>query len=298
MAMVVAINDADDPQDVMQQAVERLTRGELVMVPTETRYVVVANALVEESVARLRDLGQRHLLGTGVLAVTSNTRAMDYVPDLGPLGCKLLRRCWPGPVAFEIQAVPDVRSLSAVLPVATRQLTAPDGHVTLRAPSHEVLQGILRLMPGPLVMVGEYAIECGDGGGLPHWLSAANGEIALVIDDGNCRYGVPSSLVRVQDNQWTLGNGVRKMLADKGVRSVAAQGFGAPGVVVSYTDDPDIQNGKKFLAEGMQIAAGVPLQCDEPADFRTFRLGLFGLDKLYDVEATLARLGAVIDRVM
>ena len=205
----------------MQQAVERLARGELVMVPTETRYVIVANALEEESVARLRDLGQRHLLGTGVLAVTSNTRAMDYVPDLGPLGCKLLRRCWPGPVAFEIQAVPDVRSLSAVLPVATRQLTAPDGHVTLRAPSHEVLQGILRLMPGPLVMVGEYAIECGDGGGLPHWLSAANGEIALVIDDGNCRYGVPSSLVRVQDNQWTLMH--EGVVTERTIKHLASQ---------------------------------------------------------------------------
>jgi len=103
---------------------------------------------------------------------------------------------------------------------------------------------------------------------------------------------------RLKAQQWELGDAVRKMLSDKGVRSVAAPGFGAPGVVVSYTDDPDIQNGKKFMAEGMQIAAGVPLQCDEPADFRTFRLGLFGLDKLYDVQGTLARLGAVIDRVL
>ena len=102
----------------------------------------------------------------------------------------------------------------------------------------------------------------------------------------------------LRDAQWALGNGVRAMLAEKGVKSVAAPGFGAPGVVVSYTDDPDIQNGKKFAALGMQIAAGVPLQCDEPADFRTFRLGLFGLDKLYDVPATLARLKAVLDQVI
>jgi aspartate aminotransferase-like enzyme len=98
--------------------------------------------------------------------------------------------------------------------------------------------------------------------------------------------------------QWELGNAVRRVLADKGLRSVAADGFGAPGVVVSYTDDPAIQNGSKFMAEGMQIAAGVPLQCDEPADFRTFRLGLFGLDKLYDVQGTLARLVPVLDRVL
>ncbi|MCX7299835.1 MAG: aminotransferase class V-fold PLP-dependent enzyme [Rhodobacterales bacterium] len=103
---------------------------------------------------------------------------------------------------------------------------------------------------------------------------------------------------KLKENQWALGNAVRKMLADKGVRSVAAPGFGAPGVVVSYTDDPDVQNGKKFMAEGMQIAAGVPLQCDEPADFRTFRLGLFGLDKLYDVDGTVARLKVVVDNVI
>ena len=98
--------------------------------------------------------------------------------------------------------------------------------------------------------------------------------------------------------QWALGNGVREMLAAKGVTSVAADGFGAPGVVVSYTADADIQNGKRFAAEGMQIAAGVPLQCDEPADFRTFRLGLFGLDKLYDVEGTLERLGRVVHKIL
>lgn len=103
---------------------------------------------------------------------------------------------------------------------------------------------------------------------------------------------------KLRDAQFALGDGVRMMLRDKGIVSVAADGFGAPGVVVSYTSDPDIQNGKKFAALGMQIAAGVPLQCDEPDDFRTFRLGLFGLDKLYDVDATLARLKRVIDQVL
>lgn len=103
---------------------------------------------------------------------------------------------------------------------------------------------------------------------------------------------------KLREAQWALGNGVRAMLAEKGITSVAADGFGAPGVVVSYTSDPEIQNGKKFAAEGMQIAAGVPLACDEPEGFVTFRLGLFGLDKLYDVDATLARLKTVLDKVL
>ncbi|KNG95507.1 aminotransferase class V-fold PLP-dependent enzyme [Pseudaestuariivita atlantica] len=103
---------------------------------------------------------------------------------------------------------------------------------------------------------------------------------------------------RLREAQWRLGDAVRAWFAERGVRSVAADGYGAPGVVVSYTDDPEIQTGKAFAAQGMQIAAGVPLQCDEPEDFRTFRIGLFGLDKLYDVDATLARLTRVLDKVI
>ncbi|WP_223421722.1 aminotransferase class V-fold PLP-dependent enzyme [Tateyamaria pelophila] len=103
---------------------------------------------------------------------------------------------------------------------------------------------------------------------------------------------------RLKEAQWALGDAVRQMFAEKGITSVAAEGFGAPGVVVCYTADPEVQTGKRFAAEGMQIAAGVPLQCDEPADFRTFRIGLFGLDKLYDVPGTLARLRRVVDRVL
>ncbi|WP_282092666.1 aminotransferase class V-fold PLP-dependent enzyme [Epibacterium ulvae] len=103
---------------------------------------------------------------------------------------------------------------------------------------------------------------------------------------------------KLREAQFALGDGVRALLKDKGITSVAADGFGAPGVVVSYTADAEIHNGKKFAAIGMQIAAGVPLQCDEPDDFRTFRLGLFGLDKLYDVEATIARLKTALDQVL
>ncbi|MCF2904481.1 aminotransferase class V-fold PLP-dependent enzyme [Octadecabacter sp. CECT 8868] len=102
----------------------------------------------------------------------------------------------------------------------------------------------------------------------------------------------------LRDAQWKLGDGVRAYFASKGIKSVAADGFGAPGVVVGYTDDPDIQNGSKFAGAGMQIAAGVPLAVDEPADFRTFRIGLFGIDKLRDVDATLKAFKDVADQVL
>ena len=92
---------------------------------------------------------------------------------------------------------------------------------------------------------------------------------------------------KVRLEQEELGQRIRALLTEKGFPSVAAEGFQAPSVVVSYTTDPDIQSGKKFLACGLQTAAGVPLQCDETADFRSFRIGLFGLDKLHATERTL-----------
>ncbi|MGK0269691.1 MAG: aspartate aminotransferase-like enzyme [Cocleimonas sp.] len=103
---------------------------------------------------------------------------------------------------------------------------------------------------------------------------------------------------KVKAAQYELGEKVRTMLAARGIVSVAAEGFGAPGVVVSYTQDRDVQTGKKFGAVGMQIAAGVPLMCDEREDYKTFRLGLFGLDKLMNVDRTVASLEAALDEVM
>jgi aspartate aminotransferase-like enzyme len=102
---------------------------------------------------------------------------------------------------------------------------------------------------------------------------------------------------KVRDEQVELGAKVRALFVRKGIPSVAAVGFQAPGVVVSYTEDPDIQSSKKFLGQGLQTAAGVPLQCDEPADFMTFRVGLFGLEKLHNVDRTVAHLEAALERI-
>jgi aspartate aminotransferase-like enzyme len=102
---------------------------------------------------------------------------------------------------------------------------------------------------------------------------------------------------KVCAEQNELGRQVRELLVARGYPSVAAEGFQAPGVVVSYTTDPDIQSCKKFLAAGMQSASGVPLQCDEPADFRTFRLGLFGLEKLHNPQRTVEHLAKALDAI-
>lgn len=147
-------------------------------------------------------------------------------------------------------------------------------------------------------------------GDLKKWL-----QIAETYEGGGHAYHATlptDSLVRLRDvmqetaawgfeqaraAQQQLGDRVRAMLAARGLRSVAAPGFEAPGVVVSYTDDAELHSGRKMLAQGLQIAAGVPLQCDEPADFRTFRIGLFGLDKLQHVDRTVHHLEEAIAAV-
>ena len=161
-----------------------------------------------------------------------------------------------------------------------------------------------------LVMLGERALErIGDTTStsfacdLRKWL-----EIMQAYENGGHAYHatMPTDALRkfrdtmletrdygfenVREEQWELGRQVRGLLADRGFESVAADGFQAPGVVVSYTDDPDIQNGRKFLERGVQIAAGVPLMCDEPEGFMTFRIGLFGLDKLHRPDRCGAQL--------
>ncbi|SVC11715.1 uncharacterized protein METZ01_LOCUS264569, partial [marine metagenome] len=104
-------------------------------------------------------------------------------------------------------------------------------------------------------------------------------------------------LEKLRSQQIDLGTRVRQLLSDRGIKSVAAEGFQAPGVIVSYTSDANVQTGKAFVEVGLQIAAGVPLQCDEGDDFRSFRLGLFGLEKLNNVDRTVKTLQEALDKV-
>ena len=103
---------------------------------------------------------------------------------------------------------------------------------------------------------------------------------------------------RLRQEQLELGRKVRAMLVANGLRSVAAEGFQAPGVVVSYTDDDGLHSSKAFIAEGLQTASGVPLQCDEGPDFKTFRIGLFGLDKLHHPDRAVAQLEDALMRIL
>ena len=110
----------------------------------------------------------------------------------------------------------------------------------------------------------------------------------------NLQETINTGLETLKDRQWALGKGIRALLAEHGFASVAAANFAAPGVVVCYTESETIRTGKAFVELGLQTAAGVPLMCDEPDNFSTFRMGLFGLDKLNDVDAAIDRLAKAL----
>jgi len=139
-------------------------------------------------------------------------------------------------------------------------------------------------------------MEAYEGGG--HAYHATMPTDALVAFHASMKETEALGFERIKADQQALGDKVRAMLERNGFKSVAAEGFKAPGVVVSYTDAADIQNGAKFAAEGLQIAAGVPLECDEGDDFRTFRLGLFGLDKLQNIDRTVANLEGALKNIL
>lgn len=139
-------------------------------------------------------------------------------------------------------------------------------------------------------------MEAYEQGGFAYHATMPTDALAILRDvmQETAAYG----FAKVRAEQQELGKRVRALLAEKGFRSVAAPGFQAPGVVVSYTDDDGIRSAKKFAEVGVQAAAGVPLQCDEPDDFKTFRIGLFGLDKLHDIERTVGNLARALDQVL
>jgi aspartate aminotransferase-like enzyme len=139
-------------------------------------------------------------------------------------------------------------------------------------------------------------MEAYEGGG--HAYHTTMPTDALVRLDEVMRETKAYGFAKVKAEQQELGDKVRALFVRKGIKSVAAEGFQAPGVVVSYTTDAEIQNSKKFLGLGLQTAAGVPLQCDEPADFQTFRVGLFGLDKLHNVDRTVQVLEKALDQIL
>jgi tRNA threonylcarbamoyl adenosine modification protein (Sua5/YciO/YrdC/YwlC family) len=200
MSAVVDLRKTDDPRDAVHRAVQLLVAGHLVGFPTETVYAACAHALVGSAVQRLH----REPAGKAAhpaLVLKGLQEALDYVPQMDALGQRLARRCWPGPVTLAFDLKPETGLFSALSTEAQRTL-APDSRLWIRVPAHECLQEVLRLMPAPLVAGSEWD---------EHPLLTAASLVAdfgsaveLVIDDGECRYGQPATVVGVSNGSWSV----------------------------------------------------------------------------------------------
>lgn len=198
--ILIDLRTAEDQRDAVHRAVQALAEGHVVAFPTETVYGLAASALCEPAVVRLLELKGRDAGKAIALAIKSPDAALDYVPQLSELGRRLARRCWPGPVTLVVNNDhPD--SVLSQLPPRVRQAVVPGTTVGLRVPAHPVLLSVLRLLPGPLVLTsanrsGEPEAETGQD--VAHLFGD---QLGLVLDEGRCKLGQPSSVVRVDGNQ-------------------------------------------------------------------------------------------------
>ena len=196
--VVINLRKAEDSRDVVHRAVQSLAEGKLVVFPTETVYGLGASARSAEGVRRIYEAKGRAENVPLTLAVRSAEDALDYAPRLGVKAERLARRCWPGPVTLVVKHGED-EGLLRQLPPSVRSAVAPNGEVGLRVPAHETVLDILRMLVGPIVLTSanrtgkEPASNAGDA------MRAVGEHVQLVLDDGPCRYGQASTVVRVND---------------------------------------------------------------------------------------------------
>lgn len=194
--VVINLRKADDSRDVVHRAVQMLAEGKLVVFPTETVYGLAASARRRDGVERIFAAKGRSEQVPLTLAVRSIEDALDYAPLLGKKAERLGRRCWPGPVTLVVKHGED-EGLVRQLPHEVRMAVAPNGEVGLRVPAHQTLLDVLRMIAGPIVLTSA------NRSGEPPAVTAQEavrslGEhVALVLDDGPCRYGQASTVVRV-----------------------------------------------------------------------------------------------------
>lgn len=210
MSQIVEIRKADDPRTVIHQAVQILKSGGLIGLPTETGYTVAAAPSRPDAVQRLRKLGESVFADPPVLAVFDTIDAQRIVADVGEIGRKFLRRCWPGPVTLCF--VPDAGDLEAkrAAPVSTialsgeaRKALAVDG-IRLRMTAHPVVQAVLDQLGEPLALSGEVTSKSGLIRTASELVAVTGSQMDLVVDDGPSRFGSPTTVVRVGSSTWSI----------------------------------------------------------------------------------------------
>ncbi|MCC7085119.1 MAG: threonylcarbamoyl-AMP synthase [Pirellulales bacterium] len=204
MPPVIDLRNADDARDCIHRAVQALCEGKLVVLPTETVYAVVASALDEAAVARLLEV-KRRLPGQPplTLAIKSADEAFDFVPDMTPLGRRLARRCWPGPVTL-VCSNHHPESVLDRLPSTVKNAVSPTGTVGLRVPGHPFVLDTLKLIVGPVAISS--ANRAGERESLTaqQVVDSLGDDVALVLDDGRTRFGQSSSVVQIANHGFNV----------------------------------------------------------------------------------------------
>jgi tRNA threonylcarbamoyl adenosine modification protein (Sua5/YciO/YrdC/YwlC family) len=201
--VVIDLRSAEDRRDVVHRAVQALAEGGLVAFPTETVYGLAASALDEEALGRLRALKARTAAKPLTLAIRSADEARDYAPDMCPLAQRLARRCWPGPITLVVDdSHPE--SLVRQLPPKVQQAVSPQQTIGLRVPGHSVILDVLRMLAGPLTLSSANRAGMPEATTAKQIVDTFGSQIDLVVDDGPCRFGQPSSVVRVHQGRYEV----------------------------------------------------------------------------------------------
>jgi protein-tyrosine phosphatase len=201
--LVIDVAYAEDWRDVVHRTVQALAEGGVVALPTETVYGVAAYALDERAVERLLAAKGRRASQPLALAIKSAEEARDYVPNIPPLAQRFARRCWPGPITLVLNdSHPE--SLVHRLPPRVREAVSPGESVGLRVPGHTLVLDVLRMLAGPLVLSSANRSGQPDAITAQEVLAGLGEELALVLDDGRCRFGQPSSVVRVEGERFEV----------------------------------------------------------------------------------------------
>lgn len=201
-AATIDLRSADDPQDIVHRTVQALAEGKLVVFPTETVYLGAASALMPDSVRRLVEACGCVPVQHRALAIKSGDDALDYVPELTPLGRRLMRRCWPGPLLVRAETQ-HAESVLSQLPSETRALIAPQGVVGLRVPFHDVILSVLRFSIGPLVVVpisyaDRMAVTAEEAG------EQVGSTVDVILNGGRTKYAQPATMIGLNQDCWTV----------------------------------------------------------------------------------------------
>lgn len=193
---IINVRTADDPRDAIHRAVQALAEGKLIAVPTETVYGIAASALHAKAVQRLSLLKERKTDRPFTLAIKSADEALDFAPGISSLAHRLARRCWPGPVTLVLDD-DHHDSLLQQLPEEVRKAVSHQGTVGLRVPAHEVILQVLRLSAGPLVLTSANRAGEPEAVTAKEVVEKLGDAVDLVLDDGQSKFGQPSSVVHV-----------------------------------------------------------------------------------------------------